>query len=206
MKARHADGQTSGSGRPDGVGRVCPSATDRPRLTRRGFIGGLTAASALFAPSLSIGRAEAGIRRLRMTNHRSEEMIDMVFWIDGQYIKPALAALDYFMRDLREEKMIRMDRRNIDNLAATQKLLETSEPFNLVSGYRTKRTNELLATQTYGVARNSLHIQGMAADIRMRNRSVRQIADAARRCESGGVGQYARSNFVHVDCGRPRSW
>ncbi len=130
----------------------------------------------------------------------------MVYWIDGQYINQALAAVDYFMRDLREDKMIPMDQRNIDNLAAVQKLLETTEPFNLVSGYRTRRTNELLATQTYGVARNSLHVQGMAADIRMRQRSVSQIADAARHIDAGGVGQYLRSNFVHVDCGRPRSW
>ena len=130
----------------------------------------------------------------------------MVYWIDGQYINQALAALDFFMRDLRENEMVQMDRRNIDNLAATQKLLETTEPFTLISGYRTKRTNELLAAQTYNVARNSLHVRGMAADVRMRQRSVTQIADAARHCKAGGVGRYARSNFVHVDCGKPRSW
>ena len=175
-------------------------------MSRRGLLFGLSAAGALAAPSLSIGRAESGIRRLRMYNHRVGEMLDMVYWIDGKYYDEALTAINFFMRDVREDESMPMDQRNIDNLAATHRLLDTSEPFSLISGYRTRKTNAMLSGRSTGVARNSLHVKGMAADVRMRTRSVQRIAEAARHCDAGGVGKYPESNFVHIDCGRARSW
>ena len=76
----------------------------------------------------------------------------------------------------------------------------------MISGYRTIETNEMLAMVSRGVARNSYHIDGMAADIRVPGRGLRQVRDAALNMKSGGVGFYARSNFVHVDCGPVRRW
>ena len=148
----------------------------------------------------------AGIRRLRMTNQRTGEILDMVYWIEGEYIEEALAAVNYFMRDWRADEMMPMHTANLDNLAATHLLLESSEPFELVSGFRTRATNDVLAGRSEQVASNSLHVRGMAADIRLRGRSVAKIAAAARACGAGGVGGYRGSNFVHIDCGRRRSW
>ena len=187
-----------------GIDRVIP--VNRMAISRRGFACGITAAAVLTCPSLSLGTSTTGIRRLRMTNHRAGEMLDIVYWLNGDYIRESLSVIDYFMRDWRENRSIRMDRRNIDNLAATQKLLDSDEPFNLISGYRTARTNHRLASHSNGVASNSLHVSGMAADIQMKGRSVAQIAAAARECNSGGVGVYHGSNFVHIDCGRRRNW
>lgn len=196
---------TNGEG---GIDNAATEKLQRPSTaSRRGLILGLaTVASAIAAPSLTIGQNTEGIRRLRMINHRAEEMLDVVYWLDGKYIDEALHAINYFMRDVRENKSMPMDKRNINNLAATQVLLESAEPFALISGYRTQKTNRLLARRSSNVARNSLHIKGMAADIRMKSRSVSRIASAAKHCAYGGVGQYPSSDFVHIDCGRTRSW
>jgi uncharacterized protein YcbK (DUF882 family) len=64
----------------------------------------------------------------------------------------------------------------------------------------------MLRSQSSGVARNSLHMKGQAADLRLSTRSVSQMYKAAIACEAGGVGRYSRSNFVHMDCGPVRAW
>ena len=126
--------------------------------------------------------------------------------IRDRYISEALKEVSYFMRDWRQNKVITYDVANIDIIAATQALLDTSETMQLLSGYRTARTNRMLSYSNSGVARNSYHIKGMAADLRLGNRSVSQIASAAKACKSGGVGSYPRSGFVHIDCGPVRAW
>jgi uncharacterized protein YcbK (DUF882 family) len=94
----------------------------------------------------------------------------------------------------------------IDILAGTRELLECNEPFEIISGYRTRTTNAMLRSRYKGVARNSYHCKGMAVDITMKSRSVRQISRAALSLRGGGVGRYTRSDFVHLDCGPVRKW
>ncbi|MBC6406897.1 MAG: YcbK family protein [Rhodobacteraceae bacterium] len=91
-------------------------------------------------------------------------------------------------------------------MAATHAITDASEPYVLLSGYRTAKTNAMLRRYSRNVARNSLHIKGQAADLRLASRSVKQLAQAARFCRAGGVGTYYRSNFVHMDCGDIRAW
>ena len=76
----------------------------------------------------------------------------------------------------------------------------------LLSGYRSAATNAMLRRQSRNVAKNSLHIKGKAADLRLGSRSVKQMAEAAASCSAGGVGRYYGSNFVHMDCGDVRTW
>jgi uncharacterized protein YcbK (DUF882 family) len=91
-------------------------------------------------------------------------------------------------------------------MTAAHRLLETSEPYMLLSGYRSPETNAMLRANSSGVARNSLHMRGQAADLRLSGRSVRQVASAAAACRAGGVGRYSGSNFTHMDCGDIRTW
>ncbi len=181
-------------------------------LTRRGFTVGV--ATTLFSTT-SVSQSVAltylsgagDIRRISMVSGRTGESLDAIYWIDGKYITDVLREINLFMRDWRTDEQLPIDVRVIDILAATRVLLDTTEPYSLLSGYRSAKTNALLRSRSVGsVARNSLHVQGRAADVRLKSRSLSQIARAALKCHGGGVGRYSRSNFVHLDCGRIRTW
>ena len=141
-----------------------------------------------------------------MYSGRTGERMDTIYWIDGEYIPEAMKEVNRFMRDWRNDKVLNMDRRAIDIWAAAHRLLDTDEPFMMLSGYRSPETNAMLRSRSRGVARNSLHMKGQAADLRLDGRSVSQMARAAQACRGGGVGRYSRSNIVHMDCGPGRSW
>jgi len=179
-------------------------------LTRRSLLGAFAASAVVAAPVMANAagflRGGGDIRRLRMFNGRAGESMDMIYWIDGDYIRPALEEIHHFMRDWRNGQIHVIDSRTIDIMTAAHNLLDTSEPYTLLSGYRSPESNALLRSRSSGVARNSLHMQGEAADLRVNSRSVGQIASAAVACSAGGVGRYSGSNFVHMDCGPVRSW
>lgn len=141
-----------------------------------------------------------------MYSGRTGERIDMIYWIEGKYIKDAVREVTYFMRDWRNDQIKSIDLRTVDIMAAAHGLLDVNEPYMLLSGYRSPQTNAMLRSRSRGVAKNSLHMKGQAADLRLASRSVGQMARAAAACRAGGVGKYSRSNFVHMDCGVVRTW
>ena len=151
-------------------------------------------------------RGAGDIRRIRMYSGRTGESMDTIYWIEGEYIPEVLKEIIYFMRDWRNDQTIKIDPRNVDIMAASHRLLDVSEPYMLLSGYRSPATNAMLRSKSRGVAKNSLHMKGEAADLRLKSRSVSQMARAAETCKSGGVGHYYKSNFVHMDCGPVRTW
>ncbi len=114
--------------------------------------------------------------------------------------------INNFMRDWRSNDEKSTDTRAIDIMAAAHNLLDVKEPYMLLSGYRSPSTNAMLRSRSRRVAKNSLHMKGQAADLRLSSRSVGQIAKAASACRAGGVGRYSGSNFVHMDCGPIRQW
>ena len=179
-------------------------------FTRRGLLGvfaaGLVAAAPTYSNAFGLLRGAGDIRRVKMYSGRSGETVDAIYWIDGKYIPEVLKEINHFMRDLRADATIKMSPGNLDIIAATHNLLDVNEPYTLLSGYRSPATNAALRSRSSGVARNSLHMKGMAADLRLKSRSVNQMARAAEACTAGGVGRYSRSNFVHMDCGPVRSW
>lgn len=179
-------------------------------LTRRALLGAFAATAVAAAPTYSNAagflRGGGDIRRLRMYSGRTGERIDMIYWIDGKYIKDAVKEINHFMRDWRTDQVKSIDLRTVDIMAASHNLLNVSEPFMLLSGYRSPQTNAMLRRRSRGVAKNSLHMKGQAADLRLSSRSVYQVAKAAQSCRAGGVGRYSGSNFVHMDCGEVRSW
>lgn len=180
------------------------------RFTRRGLLGAFAATAVAAAPTYAsaVGFLRGGgdIRRLRLYNARTDEQLDTIYWVEGDYIREALAEIDHVMRDWRQNEAIRIDRRTVDIMAAAHNLLDVDEPYMLLSGYRSPKTNAMLRARSGGVARNSLHLKGQAADLRLGSRSVNQIFRAATACSAGGVGKYSSSNFVHMDCGDVRTW
>lgn len=185
--------------------------TDRGTLSRRAALGWIGGAAALvatpsFAAAPAVNRGAGAYRAVTLTNSRLGERLSTVYWADGDYIPEAIEEISYLLRDWRENQVLPFDPRVLDVVSALTKKLDCGVPVEVVSGYRSPATNAMLRKTTRGVAKNSYHMKAMAMDIRVQNRSVRQIAGAAESLHGGGVGRYSRSNFVHVDSGPLRTW
>lgn len=179
-------------------------------FSRRALLGAFAATALVAAPTYSKAagflRGGGDIRRIRMYSGRTGERIDMIYWLEGKYIKESVKEINHFMRDWRTDSVKSMDLRTIDIMSAAHNLMDAEEPYMLLSGYRSPQTNAMLRSRSRRVAKNSLHVKGQAADLRLSSRSVSQMARAAAACQGGGVGKYSRSNFVHMDCGVVRTW
>lgn len=181
-----------------------------PGMSRRWLLAAFAATAVSAAPHYANAtgflRRGGDIRRLTMYSGRTGERLDAVYWIDGRYVPEVIREINFFMRDWRNNQTKAIDTRTIDIMSAAHRLLDVSEPYNLLSGYRSPATNRMLAARSRGVARNSLHLHGQAADLRLRSRSVAQMTRAASALSAGGVGRYSRSDFVHMDSGPVRVW
>lgn len=184
--------------------------TTGTHVTRRALLGAFAATAISAAPFFpgvtAYARGSGDIRKVNFYSGRTGERLNLIYWVDGKYIPESLAEVNRFFRDWRNNKLHKIDPRTVDILAAAHNLLRVDEPYMLLSGYRSPETNAMLRARSRGVARNSLHMKGEAADVRLKSRSVNQIAQAAMSCSAGGVGRYSGSNFVHMDCGVVRSW
>lgn len=145
-------------------------------------------------------------RSAAFENLHTGECLKVDYWVDGRYLPDALGAVDHVLRDFRTGEVHAIDPKLLDLLDTLRLKLDTPEPFQVISGYRSRATNAMLHEASTGVAVHSLHMQGMAIDIRVRGRALRSIRAAALVLQRGGVGYYPRSDFVHVDVGRVRSW
>lgn len=145
--------------------------------------------------------------RLRLFHLHTGQRLDIVYRRGEHYIPEALARLDEYLRDHRTGDLHHYDPKLFDVLHDLDARLGRPDgEIDIVCGYRSPWSNEFLRTHGHGVAQHSLHMQAMAIDIRVpgiRSSSVRDVALAMRR---GGVGYYAKSDFVHVDVGRVRHW
>jgi uncharacterized protein YcbK (DUF882 family) len=110
------------------------------------------------------------------------------------------------LRDFRTEQVHNIDVALLDALHELYTVFDARGNFEVISGYRSPRTNAALRHVTSGVAENSLHIQGQAIDVRLTSAKTAALRDAAIALAAGGVGYYSKSNFVHIDTGAVRSW
>lgn len=179
-------------------------------LSRRGLLGAMVggtialAAPGAFAAAPAILTGAGDIRRVHLTNPRTGDSINTVYWVEGEYIGEAKAEIDFLLRDWRENLVIDYDKKSIDILAGVYRLLDASEPISVVSGYRSPVTNAMLRKRNRGVAKDSYHTKGMAIDLQMKSRSPVQMRRAAHRMDAGGVGGYR--TFTHIDSGPVRAW
>ncbi|MBC8412447.1 DUF882 domain-containing protein [bacterium] len=187
--------------------------TEKTELDRRGFIrlGLIAAASAIISPheavaSLGTKKAAAGARDLLIHNLHTEEHIHTTYYRDGRYLKDSMGQLNHIFRDHYNGRVRRIDPRLMDLLFAIKQRLGADQPFELISGYRSPKTNENLRSKNKKVAKKSMHVYGKAADIRLPGVSLKDLRRAAYEIQGGGVGYYPKSNFVHVDVGRVRFW
>ena len=190
--------------------QVILEKTENINFSRRFILGAFAASAITAAPTFTKAagflRGAGDIRSLNMVSRRTGERFRGVYCIDNKYIPEVLEEINFVMRDWRRNEIKTIDKRTIDIIAASHYLLNTDEPYTLLSGYRSAKTNAMLRRRSRSVARHSLHMTGQAADVRLSSRSVKQVYKAAAKCSGGGVGRYYRSGFVHIDCGPLRTW
>ncbi|MHB8473710.1 MAG: DUF882 domain-containing protein [Gammaproteobacteria bacterium] len=183
------------------------SIADATCLHRRNFLklGVFAAAGLLAAPAFAkIGPLRD--RPLAFYNMHTGESLRTDYWAAGRYVPEGLAEINYILRDHRTNEVKAIDPALLDLLYALQRNLGSRQAFHIISGYRSPATNAFLHAHSNGVATHSLHMDGMAADIFLPDRSLHTLRAAAVELGRGGVGYYPASNFVHVDVGRVRYW
>jgi uncharacterized protein YcbK (DUF882 family) len=184
----------------------------RPFTTRRQFLHRAAGAAAVALPLAArparAATPPAGERRLSLLHTHTRERVELTYAVGARYLPAALATLDRFLRDHYSGDVGRIDPRLYDLLHRVQRELGADEHMvEIVSAYRSPATNaRLRETRGGGVARHSLHLEGRAIDLRLQGVALADLRDAARSLAAGGVGYYAREQFVHLDTGRVRTW
>lgn len=143
---------------------------------------------------------------LSFVHTHSRERITVPYFADGGYLTEGLASLSTFLRDHRTGDEHPIDPALFDVLHDLRLATGTRNPFQVISCYRSPRTNAMLRGKSRGVASGSLHLQGRAIDVRLADVGSASLRDAAVELARGGVGHYRGPDFVHVDTGRVRRW
>ena len=153
-----------------------------------------------------IDTAAALPRHLTLRNLHTDEVLDLDYSRDGTYLPEAMTRIVWVLRDFRTGEQHEIDPLLLDSLSDLAEALRTDPEFDVISGYRSPQTNELLRSQSSGVALRSLHMDGRAIDVRLAGIDCADLATRALALGRGGVGYYRRSDFVHLDTGLSRSW
>ena len=179
-------------------------------ISRRVFLAaGMAATVACFLPFKAVAAVSKVFfteRALSFYNTHTGESMKTVYWTQGAYVSQALSDINYILRDYRTGGVKEIDTDLLDLLFALHQKLESTAPFNIISGYRSPETNSLLNIMSKGVVKNSLHIYGKAIDISLPGHELKVLQRAAVDLQRGGVGYYPSSDFVHVDVGIIRYW
>jgi uncharacterized protein YcbK (DUF882 family) len=179
-----------------------------PKNHARRDLLGLAAAAAtglIAAPAIALPRAPTR-RTLAFHNLHTGEALDIVYWAEGNYLHDATRRIEYLLRDFRTGATHPIDPKLLDLLTVLRGRLNTTAPYQVISGYRSPETNAQLHRFDEGVSTNSLHLEGRAIDIRVPGRALSAVRHTALALKAGGVGYYPRADFIHLDVGRVRWW
>ena len=185
----------------------CTHSDSRRRFLAIGAGALVTAATGMTSRSAS---AQSAIitpeRTLSIYNLHTGENLKTAYWVQGEYIPESLTDINHLLRDFRNDEIKPIHLGLLNLLHDITQRLGTSKPIQLISGYRSPATNAQLHARSSGVAKHSLHMDAMAADIRIPGHDLSELHKVAMAMQGGGVGYYPKSDFVHVDIGRVRSW
>jgi uncharacterized protein YcbK (DUF882 family) len=176
-------------------------------LTRRRFISGTAVCGvsmALLGPTSILAETKRP-HPLRLYHTHTGESLSIEF--SPHSCEPGThAAINHFLRDFRTGEVHPIDTELLALLCAIQRSAGSTGTYEIISGYRSEKTNALLRKKSGGVARKSLHMRGLAVDVRLTDLHTTALRDLAWSQQGGGVGYYRKSNFVHLDTGRVRRW
>jgi len=164
---------------------------------------GLAAPAAPVAPLRPVSNAP---RWLRLHNIHTQEKLEAVYFEKGEYVPDAVQALDKVLRDYRTGDVYSINPRLFDTLSSLADKTDAKSHFQVISGYRSPKTNAMLHQRSGEVAKRSLHMDGKAIDIYLEDVALDRVRAAALDLGRGGVGYYPTSKFVHLDVGPVRRW
>ncbi|HIO90269.1 MAG TPA: DUF882 domain-containing protein [Campylobacterales bacterium] len=162
--------------------------------------GFIVSPAELFSLSLPIDKT------LILHNSHTGESIKSTFWSKDHYVKSEVKRLNHFFRDFRQNETAKMDKNLYQLLYGIQLVSNSKKPVDILSGFRSIKTNKKLRRYSKGVAKRSYHVRAKAIDFNISDRYVKQTLKLARMLELGGVGYYPKSGFVHIDTGPIRYW
>jgi uncharacterized protein YcbK (DUF882 family) len=175
-------------------------------VSRRRFVATLAGALPILAAPRALWARSTGARALDFLHTHTGERLSVEYFGGGAYVPDALTTVNHFLRDFRTGDVHPIDPNLLDLLYHLTDLTGTAKPFQVISGYRSPATNDMLRHRSEGVASGSLHMKGQAIDIRLADVPLAALRGAALEVHRGGVGYYPASDFVHVDTGRVRTW
>ena len=179
---------------------------ERRDILKMGLAGFLAASVPLISARKAHAAAGVSSWNVKLYHSHTNESFSGTYRVGDKYLPDVFRRMNYFLRDFRTHEVFPMDPHVIDLVSIIQSRMETRRPLEILSGYRSPKTNAMLREGSRGVAKNSLHMYGQAIDIREENYSTKRIRAIACDLKAGGVGYYPRSNFVHVDTGAVRTW
>jgi uncharacterized protein YcbK (DUF882 family) len=145
-------------------------------------------------------------RRLELTNLHGGEKLTVTFHNEHDIAPDALRALRHLLRDYRVDEEHDIDAGLYLQLTDLARECGVPAKYEVISGYRSPVTNAKLRAAGHAVAQKSQHMEGRAIDVRLKDCPLTRLRELALAAKRGGVGFYPRSNFVHIDTGRVRSW
>ncbi|MCB1721320.1 MAG: DUF882 domain-containing protein [Alphaproteobacteria bacterium] len=180
------------------------NSIDRREILKLGLAGVLATVVPLGFGSDA--QAARGTWRVGFRHAHTGESFNGVYRVGDKYLPEAFERLNYVLRDFRTGEVFPMDPRVIDIISLVQKKSNQREPLEILSGYRSPKTNASLRRVSTGVAKNSFHMYGQAIDLHIKGYKTRNLRKIAMDLRAGGVGYYPKSDFIHVDTGTIRSW
>lgn len=179
---------------------------ERRDVLKLGFVSLIGATMPLLPSKSSYAATNYDSWRVSFRQAHTGESFNGVYRVGDKYLPEAFERINYVLRDFRTKEVFPMDPRVIDIVSIVQRKTGSTEAFDILSGYRSPKTNAMLRNVGGGVAKNSFHMYGQALDVRMPGYSTRKLRRVAMNLKAGGVGYYSKSNFVHLDTGDVRSW
>ena len=143
---------------------------------------------------------------LHFYHTHTKERLTLEYSANGSYSSEQLENLYYFLRDFRTNEQRVIDIGLLDTIYQLKKITASKGDVEIISAFRSTKTNEMLRKKTSGVAKGSLHLEGRAIDIRFSDIDTKKLYKFAKSLQLGGVGYYPASNFIHIDSGRVRFW
>ncbi len=178
----------------------------RRDVLKLGFAGVIGSMIPFIGTRNALAANNSSAWKISIRHAHTGESYSGVYRVGDKYLPEAFERLNYVLRDFRTEEVFPMDPHVVDILSVIQRKVDFDDPFNILSGYRSPKTNAMLSQRKRGVASNSFHMYGQALDIQARGYSTRKLRNIAKSLGAGGVGYYPRSSFVHIDTGEVRSW